>query len=166
MPDVDALNAAIPKPWPTGLNGQEEPPYAVHYVVHFCDPQTGALYTFANKTYGSKLAYERLEEQIAVVRALRGANVVPVVLLDQAPMKTVNFGMKSRPHFKVVDFKVPPGSRGDGDGQLMPQSPTPQLSGPTGAAAPAPNPAPSAAPASASVRLRLLRPRRRQRSTR
>ena len=150
LPDVDELNAAIPKPWPTGLNGQEEPPYAVHYVVHFCDPQTGALYTFVNKTYGSKLAYERLEEQIAVMRALRGANVVPVVLLDQAPMKTVNFGMKSRPHFKVVDFKVPPGSGGDGDGQLMPQSPTPQLSGPTGAAAPAPNPAPSAAPASAS----------------
>ena len=120
-----------------------------------------------NKTYGSKLAYERLEEQIAVVRALRGANVVPVVLLDQAPMKTVNFGMKSRPHFKVVDFKVPPGSGGDGDGQLMPQSPTPQLSGPTGAAAPAPNPAPSAAPASASPPRRpLLRPRRRQRSTR
>ena len=26
LPDVDALNAAIPKPWPTGLNGQEEPP--------------------------------------------------------------------------------------------------------------------------------------------
>ena len=24
--DVDTLNAAIPKPWPTGLNGQEEPP--------------------------------------------------------------------------------------------------------------------------------------------
>ena len=32
----------------------------------------------------------------------------------------------------------------------MPQSPTPQLSGPTGAAVPGPNPAPSAAPISAS----------------
>ena len=99
---------------------------------------------------GSKLAYERLEEQVAVARALRGANVVPVVLLDQAPMKTVNFGMKSRPHFKVIDFKVLPGSGGDGVGQLMQQSPSPQLSRPTGAAVPEPNPAPSAAPASAS----------------
>ena len=130
LPDVDELNASVPKPWPIGLNGQEEPPYAVHYVVNFCDPQNGATYTYANKTYGSKLAYERLEEQVAVVSALRGATVVPVVLLDQAPMKTVNFGMKSRPHFKVVDFKVPPDSSGDGVGQLMPQSPTPQLSGP------------------------------------
>ena len=117
--------------------------------MHLCDPQTGSLYTFCNKTYGSKLAYERLEEQIAVVRALRGANVVPVVLLDQVPMKTVNCGMKSRPHFKVVGWKVL-GGDGDDSAQLPPQSPTPQLSGPTGAAAPAPNPAPSAAPASAS----------------
>jgi hypothetical protein len=150
LPDVDALNATIPKPWPPGLNGQEEPPWATYYVIQFCDPQTGALYTFANKTYGSKLAYERLEEQVAVTRALRGADLVPVVLLDQAPMKTVNFGMKSRPHLKVIEFKVPLGGGGEGDGQLMPKAPTPQLSGPTGAAVHAPNPAPSAAPASAA----------------
>jgi hypothetical protein len=150
LPEVDALNAAIPKPWPHGLNGQEEPPWALHYVVYFCDPQTGLLYTFINKTYGAKLCYERLEEQIAVMRALRGANVVAVVQLDQLPMKTANFGMKSRPHFKVIDFKAPSSGAGEGNGQLMPQSPTPQLSGPAGAAASAPNPAPSATPAPAS----------------
>ena len=127
LPNVDELNASVPKPWPTGLNGQEEPPYAVYYVVQFCDPRTGALYTFANKTYGSKLAYERLEEQISVMRALRGANVVAVVMLGQLLMKTMNFGMKPRPHFEVIDFKVPPGGGSDGDGQLIPQSPTPQL---------------------------------------
>jgi hypothetical protein len=149
LPDVDSLNAAIPKPWPPGLNGQEEPPYAVHFVVQFCDPQTGQLYTFVNKTFGSKLAYEQLEEQIAVMCALRGANVVPVVLLDQAPMKTRNFGVKTRPYFKVLDFKVPPGSGADGE-QLMPQSPTPPLSGATGAAAPAPKSDTRAAPAVAS----------------
>ncbi|QHO75966.1 hypothetical protein ACH79_28495 [Bradyrhizobium sp. CCBAU 051011] len=149
LPDVDTLNAAIPKPWRPGLNGQEEPPYAVHYVVQFCDPQTGQLYTFVNKTYGSKLAYDQLEEQIAVMSALRGANVVAVVLLDQAPMKTRNYGMKLRPHFKVIDFKVPPGSGADGE-QLTPQSPPPQLSGATGAAAPVPKPDTSAAPALAS----------------
>ena len=150
LPDVDELNATVLKPWPTGLNGQEEPPWARYYVVYFCDPQTGQIYTFCNKTYGAKLAYEKLEEQIAVVRALRGDNVVPVVLLGQLPMKTVNFGMKSRPHFRVIDFKVPPGGGGDGEGELMPQSPTPQLSGPTGAVVPGPNPAPSAARAWAS----------------
>jgi hypothetical protein len=149
LPDVDELNASVPKPWPAGLNGQEEPPYARYYVVHFCDPQTGALYTFANKTYGSKLAYERLEEQVSVMRALRGANVVPVVLLDQLLMKTLNFGMKPRPHFQVVDFKAPSGSGSDGE-QLTLQAPTPLLSGATGAAAPAPKPEMGAVPALAS----------------
>ena len=144
LPDVDELNASVPKPWPTGLNGQEEPPYAMYYVVYSCDPQTGALYTFANKTLGSKIAYERLEDQVSVMRAQRGPNVVPVVLLDQLLMKTTNFGMKPRPHFKVIDFKVPPGS---GAGSELPQSPTPLLSGAAGAAA-APKPDTSAALAS------------------
>ena len=107
LPDVAELNASVPKPWPRGLNGQEEPPWALHYVVYFCDPLSGALYTFANKTYGSKLAYERLEEQIAVMRVLRGANVVPIVLLDQLPMKTANFGVKSRPHFQCHRLQGP-----------------------------------------------------------
>jgi len=150
LPNIDELNASVPKPWPIGLSGQEEPPYALYYAVHFCDPATGALYTFVNKTYGSKIAYERLEEQVAVTRALRGANVFPVVLLDQVPMKTVNFGMKSRPNFNVIEFKVPPGHGGESDGQLLPRASSPQLSGPTGAAATRPSPASSTAPASAS----------------
>ena len=144
LPDVDELNASVQKPWPTGLNGQEEPPYAVYYAVYFCDPQTGALYTYLNKTYGSKVAYERLEEQISVMRALRGTNVVPIVLLDQLLMKTTNFGMKPRPHFQIVDFKVPPGSEAGGE---LPQSPTPLLGGANPAATPASKPNASAAPA-------------------
>ena len=79
LPDAAALNAKIPKPWPTGLAGQETPPWALHYVVYFCDPQTGSLYAFCNKTVGAKIAYEMLEEQIVVMRGLRGANLVPVV---------------------------------------------------------------------------------------
>jgi hypothetical protein len=150
LPDVGELNATIKKPWRTGLNGQEEPPFSKYYVVWFCDPQTGALYTYLNKTYGAKLAYEQLEEQIAVVRTLRGANVVPVVHLDERPMKTKKYGMKSRPHFHVIDWKVPANPNGTGDAQLPSQSSTQQLGGPTGAAAPAPPPAPSAAPTSAS----------------
>jgi hypothetical protein len=121
----------------------------VYYVVQFCDPQTGALYTFANKTYGAKLAYDRLEEQVSVVRMLRGANVAPVVVLDQLPMKTTNFGLKSRPHFQVIDFKVLPGSGSDADGQPTPQSPTPQLAL-AGAAALGQVPAASVPSASAS----------------
>jgi hypothetical protein len=140
LPNVDALNAAIPRPWPAGLNGREEPPYAVHYVVYFCDLQDGAPYTFVNKTYGAKLACEQLKEKITVMRALRGAQVVPVVQLDQLPMKTENYGTKWRPHFHVVDWKVPASADGNSDAQLPSQPP--QLS-----ATPAPKPAASAAPA-------------------
>ena len=39
-----------------------------------------------------------------MMRALRGANVVPVVELSAKPMKT-KFGMKQRPHFKIIDWR-------------------------------------------------------------
>ena len=147
--DVDKENAKIPRPWPAGLNGQEEPPFAVHYVVYFCNSQ-GSIYTFCNKTFGAKIAYERLEEQIAVVSGLRKMRVAPVILLEQRPMPTRNFGLKARPHFNVVDWKELDGDSADDNAQQsMPQAPAPQLSGPAGAAAPAPQPTQSVAPATA-----------------
>ena len=42
----------VPKPWPRGLNGEEEPPWALHYVVYFCDPQTGSLYIVREQAPG------------------------------------------------------------------------------------------------------------------
>ena len=68
----DRTNAEIPKPWPVGLNGQEQPPWALYFCVYFCDPNTGSLYTWANRTWGSQLCYRALEEKTMVMRALRG----------------------------------------------------------------------------------------------
>jgi hypothetical protein len=38
-----------------------------------------------------------------MMRALRGANVAPIVKLDSRPMKTA-FGMKLRPEFTIVNW--------------------------------------------------------------
>ena len=97
-----------------GSTVRKTPPWALHYVVYFCDPQTGSLYTFVQQ---DRRREDRLracwKSRSRSMRALRGANVVPVVHLDQRQMKTKNFGMKSRPHFKVVEWKVLGGDGAD-----------------------------------------------------
>ena len=71
------------------------------------------------------------------MRALRGTRVMPVVNLSERPMKT-NFGMRTRPHFEIIDWKTP----GD-DAKAIPAKPaTPQLSGPAVAPAETPPAAP------------------------
>jgi hypothetical protein len=111
--------------------------------------KTGALYTYANSTFGAMLCYTQLEEQVAVMRMLRGEHVFPIVKLDRRPMKTA-FGMKTRPHLEIVDWRAPKG----GDGALVQSPATPQL--PPAAEAPTattPSTAPAAAtpPASSAV---------------
>jgi hypothetical protein len=102
--------------------------------------KTGALYTYAHDTYGALLAYTALEEQIAVMRMLRGEHVFPMVHLERRPWKSAVYGMQMRPHLQPTgDWRSPGGF------QSVPQSPTPQLLGPATAAAPAA--APTAAPA-------------------
>ena len=40
------------------------------------------------------------------MRMVRGARVMPLVNLGERPMKT-KFGMKTRSHFEIVDWKTP-----------------------------------------------------------
>ena len=58
------------KEWEIGLDGKPQPLWKLVYVIYMIDLNTGALYTFVNSTNGAKLAYEQLEEQIAVMRAV------------------------------------------------------------------------------------------------
>jgi len=142
LPEPAALNAAIPiKEWEVGLDGKLQEPWKLTYVVYLVDLKTGSLFTYANNTFGAMLAYNNLEEKIAVMRMLRGEHVFPIVNLEKRPMKTA-YGMKTRPHFHPIDWRSPGGS------QLVPQSPTPQLPGPATVAAP--TVAPTAAPASST----------------
>jgi len=141
LPDPAKLNSAIPMTeWQTGPDGNPRPPWALIYATYFIEPNSATLYTYANSTFGAKLAHEQLEEQIGVMRMLRNELVYPIVNLEKRPMKT-RFGMKSRPHFHIVDWRAP----GSGS-PLAHQPPSPQLSGPTTTPAPAP-----ATPASSTL---------------
>jgi hypothetical protein len=77
------------------------PPWSVSFIVYLLNVDTAEKYTFANSTWGARRAYEALQDRVAMMRALRGANIVPEVELASAPMPTKR-GQKIRPHFKCT----------------------------------------------------------------
>jgi hypothetical protein len=108
LPNVDDLNAAIPKnTWEAGLNGEPKPPWQLQYVVYLLDVSDASLLTFANSTFGAKIAFERLDDRVAWMRGLRNASVLPLVKLDAKSMKT-KVGPKQRPEFTIVDWREYP----------------------------------------------------------
>ena len=145
LPDLDKLNATIPKSeWELDQNGKPKPPWGLRYAIYMIDLATGTAYTFVNSTTGARICFEQLQESVAIMRALRGSRVLPLVRLEQRPMKT-SFGMRSRPHLQILDWRTP---GGDGGPRLATQSPTPQLTAPAApTAAPTPTVAPPVAPA-------------------
>ena len=105
LPDIDVLNAKIPRAeWEPGLDGQPRPPWQRQYVVYLLDTSDASLFTFANGTIGAKKAWQRLVDRVAWMRALRGAAVFPVVVLESRPMKT-QFGAKLRSEFSITDWR-------------------------------------------------------------
>jgi hypothetical protein len=106
LPDVAELNAKIPQSeWQPGLDGKPRPPWAKFWVAHLLDPRTAEIYTFSNSTVGARLAVERLEERVQRMRSLRGENVVPLVELGSAPMKTqFSPTPKKRPEFAIKSW--------------------------------------------------------------
>src|SRR5262249_33079612 len=137
--------------WDIGLDGRPRKPWARTYVIYMVNLKNGTLYTYANNTFGAMLCYTNLEEQVAVIRMLRGEHVFPIVQLDRRPMKTT-FGIQTRPHLEIIDWRAPKG----GDGSLVASPSPPQLPPAAAKAAipeapPAtPSPAPSSAPPPAS----------------
>jgi hypothetical protein len=102
LPDVDDLNASVPKAeWELDLNGQPREPYKRTYRVDFLDLDTGEHTNFISDTKGAKAAYLRLKDEVVWMRKMRGQAVVPQVVLTSAPFKT-GYGMKKRPDFKPV----------------------------------------------------------------
>lgn len=105
LPDVEYLNMQIPvETWEEGLDGKPRPPWQHEHIAYLLDPETAALYTFINSTYGAALAVRELRDRVKMMRALRGEKVVPVVELASKPMKT-KFGTKLRPFFKITDWR-------------------------------------------------------------
>jgi len=126
LPDPAVLNQSIPiSEWEIGLDGKPRPPWALVFVVYMVDTQSGQIYTALNSTTGWRIAYGALCEAVTVKRMLHGgARLLPVVDLQSRPFKTA-YGMRSRPHLQIVDWKS------TGGGTPLPATETaPQLDAP------------------------------------
>jgi hypothetical protein len=160
LPDVEQLNSQIPvNEWEKGRDGEPRPPYALTYKFYFAS-MNGALFTYANSTFGCKLCYDALEESVTVRRLLQGVEVWPIVLPSQCPWHNQKYGDILRPHLEIIDWRELPGA---GASSVRP------LTGPTPAAAAIPpaqtkqddppwNPSSTAAPASPSAGTPKLAP--------
>jgi hypothetical protein len=105
LPDVNELNARIPQDeWETGLDGRPRPPWTRAWFADFIRESDAAAYTFVNSTFGARIAVERLDDKVFRMRMLMGADVVPIITLGSAPMKT-QFGTKLRPEFNVTAWR-------------------------------------------------------------
>jgi hypothetical protein len=153
LPEPDDLNANIPiTEWETGKDGKPRPPWKLTFIVYLVHVDTGGLYTWAGDTTGAKIAYQRLEEQIAVKRLLCGENVYPIAELGQATWKSQDFGLIPRPDFKLIDWREPRHSAKPAPAPQLLGSATPTApaaAAPTAPAAAAPAVAPATAPAAA-----------------
>jgi hypothetical protein len=102
---VDDLNAKVPKKkWEPGIDGEPRPPWTHQYVAYLFDPRDASLFTYLNSTAGARIAIRELRDKVGMMRALRGAKVVPVVELKSKPMKT-QFGTKLRPYFHILEWR-------------------------------------------------------------
>ena len=161
LPDPDDLNAAIPvAEWEIGIDGQKRPPWMDTVVVYAIDPLTGGFYTFVSSTTGGRIAVDHLKESVSGMRLLRGGRVLPLITLGERPMKT-RFGVKSRPHFEIVEWKEPISSAPEEEAPkaALPPASEPELEPePVKAAAPAPQPAMSRRKAPTLARMADVRP--------
>jgi hypothetical protein len=150
LPNPEDLNALIPmSEWDIGMDGQPSKPWKYCYVAYLVNLKNGTLYTFAHDTFGAMRCYALLEEQIAVMRMIRGAHVWPIVRLEKRPMKTRGGTLITmRPHLEPIDWREP---KGPGSGSPL-MAPAPQISGPATPEAATPETSaptqPAAAPAS------------------
>jgi hypothetical protein len=104
LPDVDDLNAAISQSeWGIGLDGKPRPPWSHTYKIFLLNPETGEQAVYANNTWGAKIAYGRLKDQVQWMWRMRGRNVLPRVKLTWTHMQT-RFGVKKRPHLEVIEW--------------------------------------------------------------
>jgi hypothetical protein len=117
LPSPEELNASVPvAEWEPGIDGKLKPPWAHVAIVYLIDPRTAGLFTYLNSTIGAHIAWDVLREKVRTMRALRGERVVALVRLSTRPMKTTNFGMKTRPEFEIVGWRLLGGGGGNGGG--------------------------------------------------
>jgi hypothetical protein len=105
LPDREELGDSNEDDWEAGPDGKPKDPWQNTRFVYLVDPTTAEAFTFSTSSWGGRSAVSDLADQIQRMRfAQPGA--VPVVELQAAPMLT-KFGKKSKPWFKVVDWRFP-----------------------------------------------------------
>jgi hypothetical protein len=83
LPDLDALNTEIPEAeWEEGMDGHPRPPCQLNYVVYLLNSVSADTYTFANWAVGARIAWERLNDKLNWMQAMRGIQAMPLVKLD------------------------------------------------------------------------------------
>jgi hypothetical protein len=119
FPDVNALNAAVPQAeWSEGPDGRPRGPWQAQHLTYLLDPRTMGKYTYATGTVGGAIAVRDLVDRTQWMRKFRGANVYPVITLDDMFMAT-RFGGRQRPFFNIKRWV----SLADGDALPAPEQP-------------------------------------------
>jgi hypothetical protein len=103
LPERDELGDLDQSEWEIGPDGNRKDPWQNTRFVYLIDPTSAEAYTFSTSSWGGRQAVADLAEQIQRMRCGR-PGAVPVVELDAAPMPT-KFGTKSKPFFKVIDWR-------------------------------------------------------------
>jgi hypothetical protein len=134
-PNTKKLNEACPQSeWRTDFNGNPKGPFEAQRLLYLLDPGTLDQFTYATNTVGGTRALTELANKIEWAQAHRGSGIRPLVHLSATWMPT-RFGGRMRPHFIVLpDWILPDGSKG-----ALVHKPTPQITGPAGAAAAIPS---------------------------
>jgi hypothetical protein len=104
LPDLDELNAKIPKDQWELLDGKPRPPWVRQHGAYLLNPVDGSVCTFINSTVGAARAVSDLKDRVRWMRALRGRAVVPLVRPGSRPMPTKH-GVKQRPEFVIVEWR-------------------------------------------------------------
>jgi len=105
LPDREELGDTDQTAWETGPDGKTpRDPWQSTRFVYLVDPDTAESFTFSTSSFGGREAVIFLGDAIARMRSAH-PKALPVVALEAAPMQT-RFGRKSKPVFRIVDWKA------------------------------------------------------------
>jgi len=104
LAERDELDDTDEAHWDKGPDGKPRDPWQNTRLVYLVDPNTAEAFTFSTSSFGGREAVINLGDQVARMRVAH-PNITPVVSLEAAPMIT-RFGKKSKPVFRIVDWKA------------------------------------------------------------
>src|SRR5262245_15877838 len=105
LPDREELGNTDATAWEVGPDGKTpRDPWQSTRLVYLVDPDTAEAFTFSTSSWGGREAVTNLGDSIARMRSAH-PKALPVVSLEAAAMHT-RYGRKSKPVFKIVDWKA------------------------------------------------------------